>query len=52
LAFHSCRMAQLMEEMPHDDVTGFCLAAPRDYVSGKDLGELPCAMETMTGAVC
>ena len=40
LAFLSCRMAWLIEEMPHDGVAGFCLAAPRDYVLGKDLGKL------------
>jgi hypothetical protein len=28
-----------IEEMPHDDVAGFCLAAPRNYVSLGDLGD-------------
>jgi len=32
-----------MEEMPHDDVASFCLAAPWHYVLEKDLGEHPWA---------
>jgi len=35
LAFISCDMTWPMEEMPHDDVVGFCLAAPWHYASGE-----------------
>ncbi|KAL2063230.1 hypothetical protein VTL71DRAFT_5034 [Oculimacula yallundae] len=35
LAFPSCDMTWPMEEMPHDDVAGFCLAAPCHYASGE-----------------
>jgi hypothetical protein len=41
-----------IEEMPYDDVAGFCLAAPQNYVSGKDLSELPCAVEMIICAIC
>jgi hypothetical protein len=39
LALLSCVATWPMEEMPHDDVAGFCPAAPQNYVSEKDLGE-------------
>ena len=35
LVVPSCVATWPIEEMPHDDVAGFCLAAPRNYVSGE-----------------
>lgn len=53
VALLSRDMTWPIEEMPHGDVAGFYLAAPRELrVGGKDLGELPCAVETIICAVC
>jgi len=36
-----------IKEMPLDDAASYCLASPQmNYVSGSDLGELPCDRET------
>jgi len=35
VALLSRDMTWLIEEMPHGDVAGFCLATPRNYVSGE-----------------
>jgi hypothetical protein len=37
--------------MPYDNVAGFYLAAPRNYVLGKDLSKLPYAIETVIYAI-
>jgi hypothetical protein len=52
LAFPSCNMTWLMEEMPHNDVASCCLATPWHYASGKDLSELPRVAETTICAIC
>ena len=53
LTFLPCVATWPIEEMPHDGAAGYCLASPRmNYVSGSDLGELPCDVETMICAVC
>ena len=49
IAFLLCRIAWLIEEIPHDGVASFCLATLQDYVLGKDLSKLPYAVVTITG---
>ena len=53
LAFLPCDSTWPIEEMPLNNAASYCLASPRiNYVSGSDLGELPCEVETMICSIC
>ncbi|KAF8847548.1 hypothetical protein BDZ45DRAFT_321194 [Acephala macrosclerotiorum] len=52
LAFLLYDMTWPMEAMPHNDIASFCLAALWHMRRGKDLGELFCAAEKATCAIC
>jgi hypothetical protein len=53
LAFLPCDATWPIEEMPLDNAASYCLTSPRiNYVSGSDLGELPCDVEAMICSIC